>query len=153
MRPVQKSEDLPVIKNENLTFSENNSDSGEDHGQQERVYVDCKPTFDASCSSSEPNLLTQGDLNFLARDLNLFKKLAELLGSRLKLWNFLHPDTEMYFFRDRQNEFKEFFSQENVWYFVMVFALLQRLLDTKTIQLSGLCLLTLQKLAKSCDYT
>jgi hypothetical protein len=100
-----------------------------------------------------PHLLTQKNLNYLVRDLNLFKKLAELLGSRLKLWNLLHPDTEIYFFRDGQNGFKEFFSQENICYFVMVFALLQRLLDTKTIQLNGLFLLTLQKLAKSCDYT
>jgi len=71
--------------------------------------VDCNPTFDASCSSSELHLLTQGDLNDLVRDLNLFKKLAEPLGSRLKVWNLLHPDTEIYFFRNRQNEFKEFF--------------------------------------------
>jgi hypothetical protein len=84
MRPVQNSEELPVPKTENLTFRDDNSDSGEDHGQQERVYVDCNPTFDASCSSSEPHLLTQGDINDLVRDLNVFKKLAELLGSRLK---------------------------------------------------------------------
>jgi hypothetical protein len=50
---------------EYLTFSDDNSDSGEDHRQQERTNVDCNPTFDASCSSSEPNLLTQGDLNDL----------------------------------------------------------------------------------------
>jgi len=30
--------------------------------------------------------------------------------------------------------------------FVMIFTVLYRLLDTKTIQLSGVCLLTLQKL-------
>jgi len=41
------------------------------------------------------------------------KREAELLGSRLKGWNHLHQDTEIYFFRNRQNEFKEFFSQEN----------------------------------------
>jgi hypothetical protein len=35
---------------------------------------DCDPTFEASCSSSEPHLLTQGDLNDLVRDLNLPKK-------------------------------------------------------------------------------
>jgi len=43
------------------------------------------------------------------------KKLAELSGSRLKLWNLLHPDTEIYFFRNRQNEFKEFFSKNLVF--------------------------------------
>ena len=41
------------------------------------------------------------------------KKEAELLGSRLKGWKLLHQDTEIYFFRNRQNELKELFSQEN----------------------------------------
>jgi hypothetical protein len=41
------------------------------------------------------------------------KKEAELLDSRLKGRNLLHQDTEIYFFRKRQNEFKELFSQEN----------------------------------------
>jgi len=43
----------------------------------------------------------------------LSKKEAELLGSKLKGWNLLHQDTEIYFFRNHQNEFKELFSQEN----------------------------------------
>ena len=46
------------------------------------------------------------------RDLNLPKKEAELLGSRLQGWNLLHQDTEICLFRNRQNEFREFFSQE-----------------------------------------
>jgi len=78
--------------------------------------------------------------------LMCLKKLAELSGSRLKVWKLLHLDTEIYFFCNRQNEFKEFFAQENIWYFVMMFALLQRLLNTNTFQMNGLCLLTLQKL-------
>jgi hypothetical protein len=45
--------------------------------------VDSVPTFAASCSSSEPCLLTQGDDDFV-HDFNLSKKQAELLGSRLK---------------------------------------------------------------------
>jgi hypothetical protein len=90
MRPVPHSEELPVPKPlENLTFSDNNSYSDEVHGQQEGDNGDCDPTFDASCSLSEPHLLTQGDLNYLVRDLNLTKKQAELLGSRLKGWNLL----------------------------------------------------------------
>jgi hypothetical protein len=43
----------------------------------------------------------------------LSQKYAELLDSRLKAWNVLHEDTEIRFFRNRQNAFKEFFSQEN----------------------------------------
>jgi hypothetical protein len=63
----------------NLTFSDDNSNSDEDHGQQEGENVDCDPTFEASCSSSESHLLTQGYLNDLVRDLNLTEKQAEFL--------------------------------------------------------------------------
>jgi len=66
----------PVPKpTENLTFSDNNSASDEDHGRQEGENVDCVPTFEASCSSSDPHLLKQGDLNDLVRDLSLSNKL------------------------------------------------------------------------------
>ena len=68
-------EELPVPKSpENLTVSDDNSDCGEDHGQQEGDNVDCDPTFEASCSSFEQLSLIQGVLNELARDLNLSTK-------------------------------------------------------------------------------
>jgi hypothetical protein len=75
IRPVPHSEELFVPKPpENLTFSDDSSDSNEVHGQQEGDNVDCDPTFEASCSSSESHLLTQGDLNDLVCDFNLSKK-------------------------------------------------------------------------------
>jgi hypothetical protein len=74
--------------------------------------------------------------------LNFTKKQAEFLRSRLEEWSLLHPETEIYFFRNRQNEFKEFFSQENELVFLMVVAVLQRLLDTNKIQLDGVGLWT-----------
>jgi hypothetical protein len=113
IRPVLHSEALPVPEPpENLTFSDVSSNSDEDHGEQEGDNVVCGLIFKASCSSSEPHLLRQGDLNDLIRDLNLSQKQAELLGSRLKGWNLLRHDTEICFFHYRQNEFKEIFSQE-----------------------------------------
>ena len=114
IRPVPHSEELSVPKHpENLTFSDDNSNSDEDHGEQEGDNVGCELTFEASYSSSEPNLLRQGDLNDFVRDLNLSQKQAELLGCRLKGWNLLRHDTEVCFFRNHQNEFKEIFSQED----------------------------------------
>ncbi|UYV67940.1 hypothetical protein LAZ67_5002553 [Cordylochernes scorpioides] len=53
------------------------------------------------------------DLNDLVRDLDLSKKQSELLGSRLKGWNLLHKGTKVCFFRNRQDEFQDFYSQEN----------------------------------------
>jgi hypothetical protein len=65
--------------------------------------------LEESCPVSDHHLLTQWHLNDIVRDLN---KQAEFLGYRLKDQIF-SPNTEICFFRDRQNEFKEFFSQEN----------------------------------------
>ena len=70
MRSVPHSEELPVPKPPNLTFSDGNSDSVED---QEGDNVHCHPTFGASCSSFEPHLLTQEDHNDLVSDLILSK--------------------------------------------------------------------------------
>jgi hypothetical protein len=90
MRPVPHSEEFPAPKPpENLTFSDENADSGKDHRQQEGEF-DCNLTFKANCSPSEPHLLTQENLNNSVCNLNLSNKLAELIRFRLKLWNLLH---------------------------------------------------------------
>ena len=41
------------------------------------------------------------------------KKRGELLGSRLRGWNLLQKDTKLCFFRNHQEEFQEFYSEEN----------------------------------------
>jgi hypothetical protein len=46
--------------------------------------MECDPTFAEACSSTEPHLLTQGELYDIDRDLNLSKKQAEVLGPWLK---------------------------------------------------------------------
>jgi hypothetical protein len=146
-RPVPQSEEFLVLKPpKNLTFSDNNSDSDEDHVQQ-RDNADCNPTFEASCSLSETHLLTQGGLKGIVVNWNLFKKQAKLLGFRLKLWNLLHQHTDICFFHNHQNEFKEYFPQGNYLVFWNDLGSLVDLLDTNAIHLSGAYLLTLQTLA------
>jgi hypothetical protein len=53
--------------------------SDEDVGQANNN-MDCDPTFAGVCSSNEPHLLIQEDLNDIVRDLNLSKNEAEILG-------------------------------------------------------------------------
>ena len=65
-----------------LPLSDSES-SDEDVGQATNN-MDCYPTFAGAFSSNKPHLLTEGDLNNIVRGLNLSKKQAELLGSRLK---------------------------------------------------------------------
>jgi len=75
--------------------------------------MDFYPTFAGACSSNEPHLLTQGDTNDIVRHLNLSKKQAELLGSRLKDSNLLRHDTMVCFYHRRHEELKDLFSTED----------------------------------------
>jgi len=45
--------------------------------------------------SDAPHLITQPELNDLARDLGLSKAKAELLGSRLQGWHLLSAGTKI----------------------------------------------------------
>jgi len=112
MRPVPHSAELPVPKPPtNMTLSDSES-SDEDVGQaNNHMYFD--PTFAGACSSSEPHLLTQGDLNDIVRDMNLSKKQAEPFGSRLKCWILLHQNTKVCFYHGHHEESKDFFSLED----------------------------------------
>jgi len=82
MRPVPRNAELPVPKSPtNMTLTD--SESSDEHvGQSNNM--DCDLTFAGACSSNEPHLLTQGDLNDIVRNLNLSKKQAVFLGSRSK---------------------------------------------------------------------
>jgi len=74
MRPVPHSAELPV-PDPPTNMILKNSESTEDVGQANNN-MDCDPTFAGTCSSNEPHLLPQGDLNNIICDLNLSKKQA-----------------------------------------------------------------------------
>ena len=65
-------------------LSLSDSESSDEDVSQANNNMDCDPTSAGACSSNKPHLLTQGDLNDIVRDLNLSKKHAELIRSRLK---------------------------------------------------------------------
>ena len=62
-------------------------------------------------------------------------------------WNFLHQDTKVCFYRGHHKEFKEFFSQEVVSCFAMIFVPLWKFLAMNITQISGACSLIRQKWA------
>jgi hypothetical protein len=73
------------------------------------------------CGSSDSDLQTtshserfdQNELSDLIRDLNLSKKSSELLASRPKEKNVLHPGTRIIFYRRRENYLLPFFTEDN----------------------------------------
>jgi hypothetical protein len=109
VRPVPHNEALPVPKPPAYVIvDDEDSVTYEADLEQVGETFDCYPTHEASCSSSEPHLLTKGDLNDLVRHLNLSKKEGEILASRLKGWNLLQHCTKVRSFRNRQDDFKCF---------------------------------------------
>ena len=52
-------------------------------------------------------------LNNLVSDLTLPKNKAEILGSRLKQWNFLEQETKISEFRHRNEKLSSFFDSYN----------------------------------------
>ena len=142
MRPVPHSVALPVPKPPTNMMLSDCESSDEDVGQANNI-MECDPTFVGASSSNEPHLLTQGDLNDIVRDLNLSKKQAELLGSRLKGWNLLHQDTKVCFYGHHE-EFKDLFSQEDGAVFCNDVCSIMEVAMNLT-QISGACSLIRQK--------
>ena len=100
IRPGPHRAELPVPKPPtNMALSDSESND-EDVGQANKNMC-CDPTFAGACSSNERHLLTQWDQNDIVHDLNLSKKQAERLGSRIKGWNLLRQDTKMCFYLGR----------------------------------------------------
>jgi hypothetical protein len=78
MRPVPHSAELLVPKPPTNMMLSDGESSDDDVGQANKN-IDCDPKFAGESSPSiEPQLLTQGDLNDMVRDLNLSKKQAEI---------------------------------------------------------------------------
>ena len=65
-----------------------------------------------SSSTFEPKLLQQCQLNDLTRDLGLSKESAQILGSCLHESNLLAPSTTFAWYRNREAEFRQYFSKE-----------------------------------------
>ena len=70
--------------------------------------------FVVSQQNDELQLFTQAELNDLVRELDLLKRSAELLGSRLKEKCILAPETKDSFYRYREKNFIEFLTWKKI---------------------------------------
>ena len=119
-KPFPYRYEFPVPNHpENQTFSNDNSDSGDDHEQR-----DCWLRSDIW---SKVFLIWTTLINtrrfYLVCDFNLSKKQTGLLSSILKTWNLLHQNTKIYFFSHRQQGLKNFSLKKTIWYFEVMSAL------------------------------
>ena len=144
MRPVPHGAESPVPNPPtNMTLSDSKS-SDADIGQANNSKVS-DPTFAEVCSSNEPHPLTEGDLNDNVRDLNLSKKQAELIGSRLKGWNLLCRTLKYVFTMGAMKNSRICSPRKMVSCFAMMFVPLWRFLAMDITQISGACSLIRQK--------
>ena len=62
---------------------------------------------------SELHMITQAELNYLERDLELSKKKAKLLGICLHEWNVLSQYVRISIYRDRHKNFIDFYEKSD----------------------------------------
>ena len=102
IRPVPHSPEIPV-PTPPVTLESSSSSSDSTYNDDE---------FAASTEDEKPDLFTQEELNDLVRDLGLSKESAQILGSRLKEKRLLVPGTTFYWYRRREEEFLEYFTED-----------------------------------------
>lgn len=109
IRPVPHDDTLPVPAPPDKRTLEDDEDEEIDEPEAE-LSAAADPEYHPQ-QSNEPHKITQGELNDLIRDLDLSKKQAELLGSRLQGWNLLASGTKVSVYRRRQDDLLQFFDK------------------------------------------
>ena len=107
IRPIPHDPDLPVPEpNSNIEYSPSSEHRGMTIVAGDDAY---NPEED-----DQPVTLTQAELNDLTRNLNLSKESAHLLGLHLKAKHLLASETTFYWYRDREREWRQFFTFQDV---------------------------------------
>lgn len=109
IKPINHSETLPIPippSQRNLTDNEEISEEEDESEMSLSNDPDYNPERRVKAT---PHLLSQPDLNDLARDLNLSKQESEIFGSRMKERNFLNKGTRTTAFRNRNEILSKFF--------------------------------------------
>lgn len=108
IRPVPHGPGIPVPEapsNVNWTSDSSSPSHSASPGPSQAEALDFPETTD-------PVLFTQEELNDLTRDLALSKSSAQILASRLAEKNLLEKDVLFYWYRNREQEFRQYFSQD-----------------------------------------
>ena len=109
INPLSHGPGIP-IPNIPRNFSEFESSSSTDNNESANDLWD-QPACDEP-SYKQPNLLTQAQPNDLTRDLYLSKESAQLLESRLRENNLLPSQTTFYWYQNRDDEFRKYFTRD-----------------------------------------
>ena len=97
LRPVPHGEEISIPEPlKEFTIDSDNEDEGESTSSSPELPVSTEPHISHGRSSApQRHILTWDELNDLVHDLELSKRKAELLGSRLKQWNLLEKNVQI----------------------------------------------------------
>ena len=99
LRPVPHGEGISVPEPpKEFTIDSDDEDEGESTSGSPEPPASAEPHVShGRASVPQPHILIEDELNDLVRDLELSKRRAELLGSRLKQWNLLEKKRPNFF--------------------------------------------------------
>jgi len=103
-RPIPHGTGLPVPKPPDSSSTSSSSSTNE--------CSESDASEESHVNSTQPRPLTQAELNDLTRDLGLSKDSSQLLASRLNEHHLLSADVTYYWYRDREKEFRQFFTMD-----------------------------------------
>ena len=140
IRPTLNSDELSILVFKRVLRSE---DVGSDQDQetadetQEILSESGDPSYETP-QSLTPQQFSQPELNDLERDLGLSKNAAEVLASRIQEKNQLSHTTKVSYFRNWEQAFVPFFTEENKFvYCHNISGLLLELGMPNTIQMTS----------------
>lgn len=111
--PSVSSVTFPVLLEAESSQSSDLPEPGESIENIEPEPIDHEGESCSRCNVCQRGSLDQKQLNDLVRDLGFSKQSAELLASRLKEINVLSPGTKITHYRNRDEQFRQYFEEEN----------------------------------------
>ena len=112
IRPVPHTEDLRVPAPLQQDILDSDDEPTETREKTPQPSTSTDADFTADHQSNEFHRVTQEELNDLIRDIDLPKRKAELLGSRLQQWNLLKGNIRISMFCKRYEGLVQVFKME-----------------------------------------
>ena len=112
IRPVPHTEELPVPVPPQQYILDSDDEPTEKREKTPQPSTSTDADFTTDLQSNEFHRITQEELNYLIRDLDLPKCKAELLGSRLQQWNLLKENVRISVYRKGYEDLVQYFKME-----------------------------------------
>ena len=113
IRPVPHTEDLPVPVSPQQYILDSDDEPTKSWEKTPEPSTPTDADFTADLQFNEFHRITQEELNYLIRDIDLPRSKAELLGSGLQQWNLLKENVIISVYRKRYEDLVQFFKIES----------------------------------------